>query len=75
MDNKMMFECRVCGDINEEEVPEFLYHEVMHYKDHGDESDMRALTSLRCTACMSEREYTVREILSFIDHYQNEDLF
>ena len=70
MANKMLFKCKVCGDINEEEVPEFLYDEVMHYKEHGDERDMQALTRLRCTACMSERDYTVREILSFISKVQ-----
>ena len=47
MDNRMLFKCKVCGDINEEEVPEFLFNEVMYYKDHGDERDMQALTDLR----------------------------
>ena len=71
MDNKMIFKCKVCGDINQEPVPEFLYIEVMHYKEHGDERDMQALADLRCTACMSSRDYTVRDILSFIAEYQN----
>lgn len=70
MDNRMLFKCKVCGDINEEEVPELLYDEVMYYKEHGDERDMQALTELRCTACMAERNYTVREILSFISKVQ-----
>lgn len=71
MANKMLFKCKVCGDINEEEVPELLYAEVMYYQDHGNARNMQALTELRCTACMSERNYTVREILSFIAKHQN----
>ena len=62
----MIFKCRICDDINKQEVPEFLYNDVMHYKDLGDERDIQALTGLRFTSCISERDYNIRDVLSFI---------